>query len=188
MLDSDGLVESLPNAYQAVIDAVPGEVRNGRFFTDAPGNVREQQTYLWEVFSRSSARSLNIWVVRKWDVRGAEAELAADRRSNDHAHDSLTSSGAVKVLPDVGDDAMYVAGRVHGVSDSRGDGVNYDIGGVFAAARFRNVIVEVAWRGADYRGGATVRGRGYRGVELPVASARAAAAAMIKAIVAKLSG
>ncbi len=162
--------------------AVPAEIRS------APRHKVADSCH-WELLRKDKARDLTIEITLE-NGGGGTVKAAKDFADDLTYTGDKTANGGFEHGPEdldaLGDEAF--AAHSHDLVERGPDKksvISYDIGGVWAEARVRNVIVTVVWQGGDYPAGV----RGHKklvGDRLPYATAKRQATTMLKNVLAEL--
>ena len=205
-LAPSGQVLELPVLYQTIKAVVPPGVKWEGPGANTPGGFNiDDQLYIWGAFSKSSARALRVEVVKYSSNGKASAALNSDRagctgqnkqpcagypppKAGSSLQTLAGETGRFESVGKLGDDAFSVPvtqQRFKSPSAMEQNETTYDIGGSAVECRFRNVLIIVGWRGADYPASAASRNP-LQGTPLPYAQSRDQAMSMVRAILSKL--
>jgi hypothetical protein len=171
-----------PDPCKAPGKAVPADMRSVK-----PRHVAD--ACHWELLRTDKARDLTIEITLEPGEEGtskATGDFAADFAYTG----DRTANGGFERDPEhlggLGDEAF--AAHSYDLVEKGPDkksAITYDLGGVRAETRLRNVLVTVSWQGADYP--ARVRGgKKLTGTRLAYPTAKKQAAAMLRAVLAGL--
>lgn len=206
-LAPSGQVLGLPVLYPAIKAVVPPGVTWEGPGANTPGGFDiDDQLNIWGAFSRSSARALRAEVIRYSSRDKASAALRFDRarctgqnkqpcagyptpKAGEPLEVLAGKTGHFENLANLGDDAFSVpVTQQHFKSPSamEKNETTYDIGGSAVECRFRNVLIIISWRGADYPPSAAGHNP-LQGTPLPYGQSREQTVSLVRAIVEKLT-
>ncbi len=168
-----------PAACTAAGKAIPAEMRSVK-----PRQVAD--ACHWERLRTDRSRDLTVEITLEPSAAKATGDLASDFS---YTGDPSANGGFEhdpEHLTGLGDEAF--AAHSYDLIEkgpSKKTARSYDVGGVWAEARLRNVLVTVSWQGADYP--ARVRsGKHLTGTRLPYPTAKKQATDMLKTVLAGL--
>lgn len=193
ILDRSGLVAVLPNLKPAIDPALSRETRSGELFLgkDTQEAPASGQTYIWSAFTTAYGRRLSVTTTRYADPSIAHDHLVNDRQGTANQHRPTEAegldTGAAEKLAGLGDEAFMVSLNQRAAVEPEVDRPDrrYDIGGGYFDVRFRNVVVGIDLRGADYSPEAA-KHTVLSGTELSLADSRRTLLPIIQAIKAHL--
>lgn len=206
-VSSSGRVLGLPVLYPTINAVVPPDVKWEGPGADDPDSANlSDQLNIWGDYSSSRARALRVEVIRYPSEDGAKTALSSDRSGCTGANKEPCADyvppkrdvylevfeaevGRAKTVADLGDGAFAAPveqRKFKSPSAMERTETTYNIGGSVVECRFRNVVIRVDWRGADYPPGAAGKSP-LMGENIPYGEARQYATTVARAVIARLS-
>jgi hypothetical protein len=155
VLDSEGNVVVLSNSVKVVQGALPVDVSAGSPWTDLFSDPRRDQFHVWESYSASRARTLQVRLKRMGNVEAMQEEVSYER-SEKAGYSNMSKrakvvAGAAQSVEGVGGDCLSYSLDLYSGQPMRGDrSRRYRVAGVSLFCGVRNVTISIQWQGMDY--------------------------------------
>jgi hypothetical protein len=188
VLDSEGNVAVLSNSVKVIQAVLPEDVSSGAPWTDPFSDPRKDQLHVWESYSASRARTLQVRLKRMGNVAEVKREVSYERSEKaDYSNKSKRFkivAGAARPVEGIGGECLSYSLELYSVQPMRRDrSRRYRVAGVSLFCGVRNVTISIQWQGMDYSTPWDTR----RGKGLDYETSKQQAIAVMRPIVASLS-